>query len=184
MDSLKITKQPNMPIEFSKYLTKVSQIDNLIFNVDKLVIENSSYPIITSKFLESQFIFLNKSKNFLFGNKKNFVFLTKIIKKKILEHRLSYCNILELIGLSFTTTIKQNTLRLNLGYNHSIYYIIPKDITIHTKKKYIYIFSHSLQRLNFVISELINFRKLNAYKLKGIKLKDQLYLKKKKKLTN
>ena len=180
MDSLEIIKQSNMPIQFSKYLTNVSQINNLTFNVDRLVIENSSYPIITSKFLESQFIFLNKSKIFLFGNKKNFVFLTKIIKKQILEHRLSYCNILELIGLSFTTTIKQNTLRLNLGYNHSIYYIIPNDITIHTKKKYIYIFSHSLQRLNFVINELINFRKLNAYKLKGIKLKDQLYLKKKK----
>ena len=53
---------------------------------------------------------------------------------------------------------------------------------IHTKKKYIYVFSNSLQRLNFVIKEIINFRKLNAYKLKGIRLKDQLYIKKKKKL--
>tara|TARA_R110002050_G_scaffold77851_1_gene166080 strand:+ start:15770 stop:16327 length:558 start_codon:yes stop_codon:yes gene_type:complete len=185
MDNLKLTEtQFDNLQEFSKYLTTSSKITSLVFNSHNLLINDTNYIIISSKFLESKLTFIKTSNSFVFENKKIFNFLIKIIKKKLIEHKLSYCNILELVGLSFTTTIKQNTLRLNLGYNHSIYYIIPKDIIMHTKKKSIYIFSNSLQRLNFVIKELINFRKLNVYKLKGIKLKDQLYIKKKKKITN
>lgn len=184
MDNNKLTEQSNELLEISKYLTNHLKIKNLVLNSATVAINDKTYPIITSDFFMSKFFFLKEDNSFVFEKKKMLIFLTKIIKKKIIEHKLSYCNILELIGLSFTTTIKQKTLRLNVGYNHSIYYVIPKDVIIHTKKKYIYVFSNSLQRLNFVIKELMNFRKLNAYKLKGIRLKDQLYIKKKKKITN
>lgn len=90
---------------------------------------------------------------------------------------------LELYGLSFTVTKKKNILRLNIGYTHSVYYKIPTDVIIGAKKKRIYLFSLSLFRLKFIVAELIKFRPLSSYKLKGIKNKDVLYKKKKINLT-
>lgn len=171
--------------ECAKYLTRVSNVNRIYLNKYYLIInEVTSYrlPIVTNLLFS---VLQNNNHSIIVYKKKLiFQFFLRFIKKKLKEYQLKYCNILELFGLSFTTTIKKNNLRLNVGYNHSIYYLIPKDIIIHTKKKYIYVYSSSLQRLNFVISELINFRKVNAYKLKGIKIKDRLFIKKKKKLSN
>ena len=190
MDNLDIYKKNGILTEkkiYEKlnYLTNTNVVRNLNFNSNNLIINNDiNYKIINTQMKENGVLYSNNSNAFFFKKKLFFSLLTNLIKKKLTEYRLSYCNILELIGLSFTTTIKNNRLRLNLGYNHSIYYVIPKDVIIHTKKKYIYVFSHSLQRLNFVMKELVNFRKVNAYKLKGIKIKDEIYIKKKKKLSN
>ncbi len=169
--------------ESSKYLTKISNINTIEINKNSLKINEKICELPAPTANRSFLIIPNKS-ILIYEKKLTFQFFLKYIKNKLKEYKLSYCNILELFGLSFTTTIKKDKLRLNIGYNHSIYYLIPNDVVIHTKKKYIYVYSASLQRLNFVISELINFRKINAYKLKGIKIKDSLYIKKKKKLSN
>ncbi|EPS73341.1 hypothetical protein M569_01426, partial [Genlisea aurea] len=89
-----------------------------------------------------------------------------------------YICILELIGLGFSVTAKNNILRLNVGFNHSIYFPIPKDVIIRSKRKVLFIFSHSFFLLRNTISTIKVFRLLSVYKLKGIKEKDALYRKK------
>lgn len=121
--------------------------------------------------------------NIFYGNKHSIRVLFKYLQKQLYRWHIGYCVMLELYGLSFTVTKKKNVLRLNIGYTHSVYYQIPADVIIGTKKKRIYVFSLSLFRLKFVVAELVNFRPLSSYKLKGIKNKDILYKKKKINLT-
>lgn len=107
----------------------------------------------------------------------------KCIKKIFYRYKIGYSARLELYGLSYTATKKSNVLRLNVGYTHSVYYRVPADVFINTKKKLIYLFSFSLFRLTSVLAEIIQFKPLSPYKLKGIKNKDVLYVKKKMNLT-
>ena len=83
-----------------------------------------------------------------------------------------------MLGLGFSVTSKGNILRFNVGFNHSIFYKIPQDILVRSKRKTLFIFSISVFSLRKVIVDLKNFRKLSPYKLKGIKEKNDLYIKK------
>ena len=87
---------------------------------------------------------------------------------------------LELIGLGYSVTVKRklNLIRFNIGFNHSVYYNIPLNIIIRSKRKRLYLFSYSFFLLKKVSVDLKNFRKLSVYKLKGIKAKNELYIKK------
>lgn len=120
---------------------------------------------------------------FVYSTKSGIFKVFQFIKKILNRLNIGFCTILELFGLSFTVTKKKNILRLNIGYTHSVYYKVPDDVYINTKKKRIYLFSFSLFRLTSVVAELIRFRPLSSYKLKGIKDKDSLYIKKKMNLT-
>lgn len=128
------------------------------------------------------FFFINvlNSKNVVFNFKeiKNFFLLKKKLQNFYLSHSRGFVCILELIGLGFSVTAKNNLLRFNVGFNHSIYYKIPADIIIRSKRKSLFIFSHSFFSLRKSVVDLKNFRKLSVYKLKGIKEKNDLYIKK------
>lgn len=137
------------------------------------------------------FTFDNEKKIFTINNKiknyKNLINLKEISKietfKKIINKFLissirGYITILEIIGLGYSVTCKNNVLRLNVGYNHSIYFPVSLDVNIRSKRKIIFLFSHSFFILKNTVVTLKNFRKLSIYKLKGIKEKDELYFKK------
>ena len=85
---------------------------------------------------------------------------------------------MELIGLGFSVTAKGNLLRFNVGFNHSIYYVVPSSVVVRSKRKTLFVFSNFFFSLRKVIVDLKNFRKLSPYKLKGIKEKNDLYIKK------
>ena len=137
---------------------------------------------LNNSFEKKSFSFVNSlnSKNVMFDYKeiKNFFLLKKKLQKFYLSHLRGFVCILELIGLGFSVTAKENLLRFNVGYNHSIYYKIPIDIIIRSKRKSLFIFSHSFFSLRKAVVDLKNFRKLSIYKLKGIKEKNDLYIKK------
>jgi len=114
---------------------------------------------------------------------KNFVERSKfinILKKSFFFVTHGFCLHLELIGLGYSVTVKKlkNLLRFNIGFNHSVYYIIPKNIIIKTKRKRLFLFSYSFFLLKKVSVDLKNFRQLSVYKLKGIKDKNELFIKK------
>jgi len=122
---------------------------------------------------------LNGSKDFfIFEKKNNFFSVKKILQKFYISNVRGFVCLLELIGLGFSVTAKQNILRFNVGFNHSIYYKVPQDVIVRSKRKSLFIFSNSFFSLRKVVIDLKNFRKLSIYKLKGIKEKDDLYIKK------
>jgi len=126
--------------------------------------------------------FINKIKNskdfFFFEKNKNFFSIRKQLQNIYISNIRGFVCLLDLIGLGFSVTAKQNILRFNVGFNHSIYYKIPQDVIVRSKRKSLFIFSNSFFSLRKVVVDLKNFRKLSVYKLKGIKEKDDLYIKK------
>jgi ribosomal protein L6P/L9E len=125
-------------------------------------------------------IVFRNNESFFIRKWQDIIILLLLIKAKIKENLRGYCLILNLIGLGFTMTIwKKNKLRFNIGYNHLIYYNIPKGILIRSKsRRNLYLFSNSFFFLKKIGTEIQNFRRLSIYKLKGIKYKNELYIKK------
>lgn len=149
---------------------------NFLFNKNYLELIN----IYKAK--ETSFVFKNliKNENILFSYliDDNFFSVKKNLQKFYISHIRGFVCILELIGLGFSVTAKNNVLRFNVGFNHSIYYKIPDGIIVRSKRKSLFIFSNSFFLLRKVVVDLKNFRKLSPYKLKGIKEKNDLYIKK------
>jgi large subunit ribosomal protein L6 len=146
-------------------------------------INNSSYKshidILKINFLK-YFNIIYKKNYFFVRSWQDIFILTWFIKSKIKNNLRGYCLILNLIGLGFTMTIwKKKELRFNIGYNHLIYYKIPKGIIIISKsRRNLYLFSNSYFFLKKIGTEIKSFRLLSIYKLKGIKDKNELYIKK------
>lgn len=108
----------------------------------------------------------------------SFFKLKRAISRMILGIIRGYCIILDIIGLGFSVTMSGQLLRMNIGYNHSIFYLVSDLVLIRAKRKILYCFSFSLFDLKKIIVDIKNFRRLNSYKLKGIKEKNELYIKK------
>lgn len=82
-----------------------------------------------------------------------------------------------IFGLGYRVVIKNNlkTLRLNLGFSHSICLFIPPTLTIlKRKKRFLILSSNKVDLLNFLI-KLLLIKKFNSYKLKGLHLKGFLF---------
>jgi Ribosomal protein L6P/L9E len=150
---------------------------NFLFNKDYLELINS---VSISKNYCLNFVNNIKKENlsFFFAKDSNFFSVKKSLQKFYLSHVRGFVCILELIGLGFSVTSKNNILRFNVGFNHSIYYNVPADVIVRSKRKSLFVFSNSFFSLRNVIVDLKNFRKLSPYKLKGIKEKNDLYIKK------
>lgn len=111
-------------------------------------------------------------------NIKTFFSMKNKMQKFFVSNIRGFICILELIGLGFSVTAKDSVLRFNVGFNHSIFYKIPKEVSVRSKRKSLFLFSNSFFILRKVIVDLKNFKKLSIYKLKGIKERDELYIKK------
>lgn len=164
-----------------KYLKKINNIE-IKYNNINLFLFNNKLNVEHKIFLNYDFIFFKKNLiNFFYF--KYFIECSKFInniKKSFLSVTRGFCMHLELIGLGYSVSvkIKKSIIRFNIGYNHSVYYNIPNNIIIRSKRKRLYLFCYSFFLLKKISVDLKNFRRLSVYKLKGIKEKNELYVKK------
>lgn len=155
---------------------------DIFYNKYFLVLKNqldNSYFLIYNNLELNQLFF--KYNYFYFFNNSNFIKFKFNIRKYIKNLLRGFCIIIDIVGLGYyitKTNIKSDLIRLSVGHNHCIYYQLPKGVFFKTKRRQIFLFSFSFFLLKNVSLDILNFRKLSVYKLKGIKLKDALYKKK------
>ena len=102
-----------------------------------------------------------------------------LINNAVIGSVKGYEKILELVGVGYRAALKGNQLNLQLGYSHDINYDIPQGIKIIVEKQTILkISGYDKQLVGLVVSKIKTFRKIEPYKGKGIREKDQYILKK------
>ncbi len=80
---------------------------------------------------------------------------------------------LELVGVGYRVSNQGNLLEFSLGFTHSIFIQLPKEIKVETKSErnknpYICLESCDKQLLGMVCAKIRSFRKPEPYKGKGI----------------
>jgi large subunit ribosomal protein L6 len=99
-----------------------------------------------------------------------------LIKQSLLEVSIPTCKKLKLVGVGYKvfdpkTQTKDNSrlLHLKLGFSHSIYYKIPKDITINVNQSTkLFISGYNYNKVYQTASVLRSFKTPEPYKGKGI----------------
>ena len=82
---------------------------------------------------------------------------------------------MELVGLGYRLTIKNRSVRFRLGFSHVIILPIPSSIFLLKRKKRLLVYSTNKEKLSFFVSLLLKLKKMSAYKVKGIKKKNQIF---------
>lgn len=86
---------------------------------------------------------------------------------------------LEINGVGFKASVDKGTLVLTLGYSHEIFYALPDNVFASFEKpNIINIEGEDKIITGQVASEIINFRRHEPYKGKGIKIKGKVMLRK------
>ena len=85
---------------------------------------------------------------------------------------------LEINGVGYKASVKNNVLELNLGYSHPILYNIPEGIEISVDKNILVVKGVDKQRVGQVSAEIRSFRLPEPYKGKGIKYVDEVLIRK------
>ena len=102
-----------------------------------------------------------------------------LINNAVIGSSKGYEKILELVGVGYRAALKENQLNLQLGYSHDINFDIPEGIKILVEKQTtLKISGPDKQLVGVVASKIKTFRKIEAYKGKGIREKGQHILKK------
>ena len=102
-----------------------------------------------------------------------------LINNAVLGLSTGYEKTLELVGVGYRASIKDNQLNLQLGYSHDINFVIPEGIKITVEKQTtLKISGPDKQLVGQVTSKIKTLRKIEPYKGKGIREKDQYILKK------
>ena len=90
-----------------------------------------------------------------------------------------YKKSMELVGVGYRVSNQGNLVEFSLGYTHSIFFQLPKEITVETKSErnqnpLITLESCDKQLLGQVCAKIRSFRKPEPYKGKGIKFVDEV----------
>ena len=102
-----------------------------------------------------------------------------LINNAVIGSSKGYEKILELIGVGYRASLKENKLNLQLGYSHDINFDIPEGIKITVEKQTtLKITGSDKQLVGSVASKIKTLRKIEPYKGKGIREKGQYVLKK------
>lgn len=104
--------------------------------------------------------------------KKNVAFLglfRSIINNILYGVNYGYLKILVLKGIGFKAYMNKNFLVFSLGYSHDVIYHFPKNVIVRSIGNNIEIFSCDKQLVGQVSSDIRNLKKINSYKVKGIK---------------
>jgi large subunit ribosomal protein L6 len=81
---------------------------------------------------------------------------------------------LQLVGVGYRVSVKENILILNLGFSHPIYCKIPSDIKLELiSSSEIILKSVNKELLGQFASDVRNYRKPEPYKGKGIRYADE-----------
>lgn len=121
----------------------------------------------------------DKSKDLLISLGRDYSKIKSLIQSLSQGYKLS----LLLNGVGFKASIKDNYLMLKLGFSHEVRYKIPEDIIISiVKTEKIIIFGLDKEKVHQEAKEIINLKKRDPYKGKGILLdKEKIILKEGKK---
>jgi large subunit ribosomal protein L6 len=81
---------------------------------------------------------------------------------------------MELVGVGFKADNKGNLLELNLGYSHSIFFMVPEELKVTTinekgKNPTIILEGIDKQLIGHVAAEIRKLRKVEPYKGKGVR---------------
>ena len=102
-----------------------------------------------------------------------------LINSAVIGSLKGYEKTLELVGVGYRASLKGNQLNLQLGYSHDINFDIPEGIKIGVEKQTtLKITGADKQLVGSVASKIKTLRKIEPYKGKGIREKDQYILKK------
>ena len=102
-----------------------------------------------------------------------------LINNAVIGSSTGYEKTLELIGVGYRASMKENKLNLQLGYSHDINFDIPNGIKITVEKQTtLKITGSDKQLVGSVASKLKTLRKIEPYKCKGVREKGQYVLKK------
>jgi len=107
-------------------------------------------------------------------NKKLCTHLFKLISSNLSSNKI-YFTELELVGLGYRVSVKKGRVRLGLGFSHVVYLLIPKNVFIIKRKYKILVYSLDRFNLGSFVASLLRFKKLNPYKLKGLKKRHLVY---------
>ena len=133
------------------FSTKISEDNNLIL---KLIKKNES---------------LNK----IWGTTRS------IIANAVIGVTSGHEKILELNGVGFRASLKENILNLQLGFSHDTSYTIPKEVKITLEKSTIIkIIAIDKELVGKVAAEIKMLKPVEPYKGKGIKERGQYVLRK------
>ena len=133
------------------FSTKISEDNNLIL---KLIKKNES---------------LNK----IWGTTRS------IIANAVIGVTSGHERILELSGVGFRASLKENILNLQLGFSHDTSYTIPKEVKITLEKSTIIkITGIDKELVGKVAAEIKMLKPVEPYKGKGIKERGQYVLRK------
>jgi len=85
---------------------------------------------------------------------------------------------LELSGVGYSVTAAGNKFKFNLGYSHPVEYVLPEGITGTVEKGLMTITGADKQVVGQVAAQIRKLRKVDPYKLKGIKYVGEVIIKK------
>jgi ribosomal protein L6P/L9E len=129
---------------------------------------------VSYKKLNVNSIFISKkdSKNFFFFNlKQNLNVFKNLIAAKFEILELGCFLEVMINGVGYKCwRLNKNDLLFNLGYSHFIAYKNTFNIFFRISRFSLKCFSINLEKLGLMISEIITFRPVDAYKGKGLKL--------------
>ena len=96
-----------------------------------------------------------------------------LINNMVVGVSQGYKKEMELVGVGYRVSNQGNLIEFALGYTHSIFLQLPKEITVETKSErnknpYICLESCDKQLLGLVCAKIRSFRKPEPYKGKGI----------------
>ena len=90
-----------------------------------------------------------------------------------------YSKTLDIVGVGYRAEMKGESLLLNIGYSHPIYFQPPKEIKLETPTQtQIKIGGIDKELVGLVAAKIRSFRKPEPYKGKGIKYSDEIIVKK------
>jgi len=81
---------------------------------------------------------------------------------------------LELVGVGYRAEKQGNKIILNIGFSHSVEYLIPKNIEADVEQRTIIIRGMDKQSVGETAAQIRRFRKPEPYKGKGIKYSDEV----------
>ncbi len=97
-----------------------------------------------------------------------------LINNMIVGVTEGYVRKLEVVGVGFKAASSQNVLELNLGYSHSIFFELPKEITASAvmergQNPFITIEGIDKQLVGQIVAKIKSLREVEPYKGKGIR---------------
>ena len=102
-----------------------------------------------------------------------------LINNAVIGSNTGYEKTLELVGVGYRASLKENQIILQLGYSHDINFDIPEGIKIAVEKQTtLKITGTDKQQVSEVASRLKLLRKIEPYKGKGVREKGQHVIKK------